>query len=125
MRPSTVRVRPRRSDEFVAKAFLPLHKTAFGAATGTVAAIATFLATAAYLIRDPHPGFNLALLAQFFAGYSVSWAGALIGAAWGGFSGFIIGWFLAFSRNLLVAITLFVVRRRAEWDQTKDFLDHL
>jgi hypothetical protein len=90
-----------------------------------VAAIVVFLATAIYLIRNPQPGFDLGLLAQYFAGYSVSWPGALIGAAWAGFSGFVLGWFLAFSRNFLVGVTLFVVRRRAEWDQTKDFLDHL
>ena len=117
--------RGRRQEDLLALAFLPLHKRAFGMATGLVAGIGVFLATAIYLLRDPEPGFDLGLLAQYFAGYSVSWRGAFIGAAWAGFSGFVLGWFLAFSRNLLVGITLFVVRRRAEWDQTKDFLDHL
>ena len=125
MKPVAARPHRRRPDEFVARAFLPLHKTAFGVSTGVVAALAVFFATAMYLLRNPHPGFHLSLLSQFFAGYSVSWPGAFIGAVWGGFSGFIIGWFLAFSRNLLIGVTLFVVRRRAEWDQTKDFLDHL
>jgi hypothetical protein len=115
----------RREDALVAVAFLPLHKLAVGVASAVVAAIVVFLATAIYLVRDPQPGFALGLLAQYFAGYSVSWRGAFIGAGWAGFSGFVLGWFLAFSRNLLVGIMLFVVRRRAEWDQTKDFLDHL
>jgi hypothetical protein len=115
----------RRQEDLLALAFLPLHKRAFGMATGLVAAIGVFLATAIYLLRNPEPGFDLGLLAQYFAGYSVSWRGAFIGAAWAGFSGFVLGWFLAFSRNLLVGVTLFLVRRRAEWDQTKDFLDHL
>jgi hypothetical protein len=114
-----------RQEELITSAFLPLHKLAFGLATGTAAAVAVFLLTAVYLLRDPKPGFNLALLAQFFAGYTVSWPGAFVGAAWAGFSGFVMGWFLAFSRNLLVGIALFLVRRRAEWDQTKDFLDQL
>ena len=111
--------------ELVATAFLPVHKLAFGMATGLVAAIGVFLATAIYLNRDPEPGFYLGLLAQYFAGYSVSWQGAFIGAAWAGFSGFVLGWFLAFSRNLLLGVMLFAIRRRAEWDQTKDLLDHL
>jgi hypothetical protein len=120
-----MRASRRRSDEFVAVAFLPVHKLAFGAATGAAAAVVIFLATAIYLLRNPQPGFQLGLLAQYFAGYTVSWPGALIGAVWAGFCGFVLGWFLAFSRNLLLSIMLFVVRRRAEWDQTKDFLDHL
>ncbi len=115
----------RRPDQLVASAFLPLHKLAFGVATSVAAAIVVFIATAIYLIHDPQPGFNLGLLAQYFAGYSVSWPGAFIGAAWAGFSGYVLGWFLAFSRNLLLGIMLFVLRRRAEWTQTKDLLDHL
>lgn len=120
-----MRASGRRPEELVASAFLPLHKTAFGVATAVVAATAVFLATALYLIRAPQPGFNLALLGQYFSGYTVSWPGAFIGAAWAGFSGFVLGWFLAFSRNLLLGVMLFAMRRRAEWDQTKDLLDHL
>ena len=120
-----MRASRRRSDEVVAAAFLPVYKTAFGVATGVAAAVIVFLVTAIYLLRNPQPGFNLGLLAQYFAGYTVSWPGALIGAAWAGFSGFVLGWFLAFSRNLVVGVMLFVVRRRAAWDQTKDLLDHL
>jgi hypothetical protein len=125
MKPSTVQTLRRRPDELVTRAFLPLHKAAFGMATGLASGLIVFFATAVYLLRDPHPGFDLSLLEQFFAGYSVSWPGAFVGAAWGGFSGFIVGWFFAFSRNLLVGLTIFLVRRRAEWEQTKDFLDHL
>ncbi len=112
-------------DELVAAAFLPLEKLAFGVATGVTAAIVMFLATTVYLLRQPQPAFHLGLLAQFFAGYSVSWSGALIGAAWAGFSGFVLGWFLAFSRNLLLAVMLFAVRRRAELNRAMDFLDYL
>ncbi len=114
-----------RQEELVARAFLPIHRVAFGAATSAAAAMVVFLVTAIYLVRNPQPGFRLGLLAQYFAGYTVSWPGAFIGAAWAAFSGFVLGWFLAYSRNLLVGLSLFVIRRRAEWDQTKDFLDHL
>ncbi len=106
-------------------AFAPLHKTALGAAVGVAAAAMTFLVTAVYLIRAPEPGFDLGLLAQVFYGYSVSWRGALIGAAWAGFAGFVLGWFLAFARNLALAVMLLLIRTRAELDRTRDFLDHI
>ena len=106
-------------------AFAPIHKRAFGMATGITAALITFLVTAVYLLRAPRPGFDLGLLAQYFAGYSVSWTGAVIGAIWAGVAGFVLGWFLAFARNLFLALLLMIVRSRAELDQTRDFLDHI
>ena len=119
-----MRSRRRLSGESVAvAAFLPLHKVAFGVAAAAVAAILVFLATAVYLVRAPDPGFDLGLLAQYFAGYSVSWPGALIGAAWAAFAGYVLGWFFAFSRNLLIATMLFVVRRRAELREASRVLD--
>jgi hypothetical protein len=117
--------RPSGQSEALTAAFLPLHKRAFGIATGSAAASIVFLVTSVYILRDPHPGFDLSLLAQYFAGYSVTWQGAVIGAAWAGFTGFVMGWFLAFGRNLLLATLLVVVRTRAELSQTRDFLDHI
>ena len=117
--------RPSRESEAITTAFLPLHKRAFGIAAGVAAALVMFLVTAIYLLRDPRPTFELSLFAQYFAGYSVSWQGAFIGAAWAGFTGFVTGWFLAFGRNLLLATLLIVVRTRAELSQTRDFLDHI
>jgi len=116
--------RPEPADSF-ALAFAPLHKRAFGMATGVAAALVTFLATGIYLLRDPEPGLDLGLLAQYFTGYTVSWGGACIGAAWAGFAGFVMGWFLAFCRNTLLAALLFIVRTKAELQQTRDFLDHI
>jgi hypothetical protein len=106
-------------------AFLPLHKRAFGTATGTAAAIVVFLVTAIYILRGSPPEFHLGLLSQYFAGYTETWSGAIVGAAWAGFVGFVMGWFVAFARNMLLAILLVVVRTRAELSQTRDFLDHI
>jgi hypothetical protein len=106
-------------------AFAPLHKRALGVAFGTAAALVVFLATAVYLLRQPDPGFDLALLSHYFTGYTVSWRGALVGAAWAWFAGFVMGWFVAFSRNVLLAGFLFVIRSRAELSQTRDFMDHI
>jgi len=106
-------------------AFAPLHKRAFGVATGTAAALIMFGVTAIYLLRNPQPGFELELLAQFFAGYTVSWRGAIIGAGQAFVAGFVMGWFLAFVRNLVMAIMLFAGRTRSELEATRDLLDHI
>lgn len=109
----------------LALAFAPLHKRAFGIACGTVSALFFFLLTAVYLVRDPAEGFRLELLGEYFAGYSVSWGGAVIAAGWGFVAGFAAGWFTAFCRNMIIALSLFVTRTRAELSATRDFLDHI
>lgn len=106
-------------------AFAPLHKRAFGIAVGTACGLVVAVATIAHLIRDPQEGPNIHLLAQYFYGYRVSPAGVVIGALWGFAVGFIAGWFVAFTRNLAVAIAVFVTRTRAELRATRDFLDHI
>lgn len=107
------------------RSFLPMHKRAFGTATGMVAALIIFVLTAISVGRSGDNLFGLGLLGQYFTGYSVSWPGAFIGAAWAGFTGFVMGWFLAFCRNAFVAIMIVYVRTRAEFAQTRDFLDHI
>ncbi|NOT09712.1 MAG: hypothetical protein HOP28_16080 [Gemmatimonadales bacterium] len=111
------------SDLFLA--FAPIHKAAFGVAIGVVSALVVFLLTAIVLLRHQEQVIPLELLSVYLKGYSVSWTGALKGAAWGGIGGFVFGWFAAFCRNLALAISLFVIRSRAELAQTRDFLDHV
>ena len=105
--------------------FAPLDKRAFGAAIGVATALVIFLVTAIDLIRSSSPWIGLSLLNQYFAGYSVSWPGAFIGLAWGFAVGFCAGWFVAFMRNLVLAVSLFILQTRAELDDTRDFLDHI
>jgi len=104
-------------------AFAPLHKAAFGAAIGVASGLLVFGVTALTLLR--HPPVNIELLAVYFRGYSLSWTGALIGGVWAGFAGFVFGWFIAFCRNFVLAVSLFVIRTRAELARTRDFLDHV
>lgn len=117
----------RGGHDAVAAAFLPLHKLAFGVAIGLAAAVIVFGLTAMSIWR--HPGtqydIDIDLLSQYFSGYTVTWSGAFIGAAWAGFVGFVAGWFFAFCRNFMVAVQLVVVRTRANFRQTRDFLDHI
>lgn len=109
----------------LALAFAPLHKRAFGIAIGAACGLTLFLVTAVFLLRDPEHGVGLALLSQYFKGYTVSWPGALIGLFWGFLIGFVGGWFLAFCRNLVIAASIFFIRARSELNQTRDFLDHI
>jgi hypothetical protein len=106
-------------------AFAPMHKFAFGVATGTAAALILASLTMGVLLLPNARSFPLALLRQYFVGYSVSWPGVLVGAAWGFAVGFVAGWFAAFCRNLALAISAFLIRAKAELSQTRDFLDHI
>jgi hypothetical protein len=105
--------------------FAPLDKRAFGVAIGVAVGLVIFAVTAIDLAFHSSPWPGLSLLNQYFAGYSVTWAGAFIGLAWGFAVGFCAGWFVAFVRNLVLAISLFVLQTRAELGETRDFLDHI
>ena len=113
--------------EALVLAFAPLHKRAFGMAVGAAASVFMFGLTAIHLIRNPPPGsaIDLQLLSNYFYGYAPTWKGAFIGMFWGFVVGFVGGWFVAFCRNLSIAISIFVTRTRAELRETRDFLDHI
>ena len=103
--------------------FLPVDKRAFGAAIGCALGLVIAAITVATLLI-PEP-FHLGLLSNYFAGYSVSWWGAIVGGLWGFCVGFVAGWLIAFTRNLSLAVSLFLLRSKAELNQTSDFLDHI
>jgi len=109
----------------LALAFAPLHKRAFGTAIGVAGGIGFFLLTAIELIRRPAAGVPLGLLGEYFYGYTVSWTGAFVGLFWGLAVGFVAGWFVAFCRNVALAVSVFISRTRGELEATRDFLDHI
>ena len=104
--------------------FAPVDKRAFGVALGVAGAMIVAGVTIVDLLV-PTPWNGIELLNNYFAGYSLSWTGALIGAGWGFAVGFCAGWLLAFTRNLTLALSLFALRSRAELDEVSDFLDHI
>jgi len=106
-------------------AFAPLHKRAFGIAVGVAMGVVCFAITAIYLIGPHRPDVHLELLAEYFYGFTPTWPGAFIALGWGTLVGFVAGWFVAFSRNLAMAVLLFITRTRAELAATRSFLDHI
>ena len=106
-------------------AFAPLHKLAFGIATGVAGAVLMIWLTIAGMYMPDAGQFPLELLRQYFLGYTVSWPGVFVGALWGFSVAFVAGWFAAFCRNLALAVSAFMIHTRAELDSTRDFLDHI
>lgn len=106
-------------------AFAPLHKRAFGIATGAAGATVMALVTVIVKVSPLARGFPLYLLNEYFYGYTPTWSGVVVGALWGFVVGFVAGWFAAFCRNLALAVSAFFIRTRAELDATREFLDHI
>ena len=106
-------------------AFAPIHKGAMGVASGLVAGVLVAAVTAVHVLTRPADPMPLALLSQYFSGYTVTWTGVLVGLFWGAVTGFVAGWFAAFIRNLAVSIAVFGLRTKAALQQTADFLDHI
>jgi hypothetical protein len=106
-------------------AFAPLHKRAFGVAVGASGATLMALLTVVALISPRAKAFPLHLIREYFAGYTVSWPGVVVGALWGFVVAFVAGWFTAFCRNLALAASAFFIRTRAELNATREFLDHI
>lgn len=106
--------------------FIPIDKRAFGAAIGTASAVLVAAATIAVVAGGDWDMIEgLGLLSYYFTGYSVSPAGTLVGGLWAFAVGFVVGWLIAFIRNLSLAVSLFLLRSRAELGETSDFLDHI
>jgi hypothetical protein len=104
--------------------FAPLDKRAFGVAVGFSSALLTAGVTILSIVEAPE-WKGLDLLANYFTGYSVTWRGVAVGAEWSFAVGFVAGWLIAFARNLTLAVSLFLLRSKAELDESSDFLDHI
>lgn len=109
----------------IAFAFAPIHKAALGVAVGLVFGLLILALTAFHVVLRPTDALDIGLLSHYFYGYDVSWTGGLIGLCWGVATGFVLGWFMAFVRNLVVSITVFALKTKAELERTADFLDHI
>lgn len=77
---------------------MKLDQKAMGLALGIVLGVAVFGATIWVFVRGG--GYHVALLKQFYIGYSISIGGAFVGLIYGFIDGFIAGWLLAWLYNL-------------------------
>jgi len=110
----------------LALACAPVHKRALGIAVGLVTGLFVFGLTAFHIALQPTgEGLNVALLAQYFYGYEVSWKGSAIGFGWGFVTGFVMGWFVAFVRNFVVTSVTFALMTEEDFARTRRFLDHI
>ena len=112
------------TDAFISQSFAKIDKVALGISFGSTLGLLIFLATVFLLFKGGSPlGPNLSLLAQYFLGYSVSLGGSFIGLGYGFLSGFVLGWLIAFLRNVLVSVYLHSIKLRIHLRSLQDFLD--
>jgi len=115
---------PAMADKVIVDAFARLDRTALGIAVGTLCGLSVFLATIVLLLRGGEVvGPNLALLGQFFLGYTVTASGAFIGLAYGFAAGFLLGWLIGLLRNSLVSAYLLSLKTRATLTSSLDSID--
>ncbi len=89
-----------------------LHAAAAGGAA--CGALVLFAVTAALLLQGAPPGYpigpNLSALGTFLPGYSVTWPGALVGAAYGALTGAVVAFAIAalwnFSHLVIIGVTI-------------------
>ncbi len=112
-------------EQRVQRAFAPMNAKALGLSLGIVAAVALSALTLLSMAVDPHRQFPLGLLRHYFRGYSVSFAGMMIGALWAFGAGFIGGWLMAAVRNLVIGAWILKAKMRADLEASQDVLDHI
>ena len=92
-----------RLTEILREAFPKLDRVALGTAVGLTSGFSLLLATLFLVVKGGDVvGPNLALLAQYLPGYTVTAEGSLIGLLYGFVVGFVGGWTMAFLRNASV-----------------------
>jgi hypothetical protein len=99
----------------LAQAFQKIDPVALGLSLGTTAGVLLAAVTLFLVAKGGVPvGPTLALLGQFFPGYSVTLGGSLLGLAYGFLAGFLGGWSFGFVRNIA-----FLLLMRPEADRPR------
>ncbi|MCA9918303.1 MAG: hypothetical protein KC445_10145 [Anaerolineales bacterium] len=92
-------------DKIVRTRLTRLKAVVSGLVTGTILGLGIFIATNWLLLKGGDPvGPHLALLGQFFPGYTVSFLGSLLGLLYGFVTGFIMGFSVAFLYNFFLGL---------------------
>ncbi len=80
-----------------------LHRMTLCLTFAVIAGLSIFMVTAILLLKGGKSvGPHLALLGQFFPGYTVSWTGSLVGFFWGALLGGILGFIFGSVYNQVV-----------------------
>ena len=91
---------PPSERELIRRSIARLRAGIMAIVVGMLCGTALLVATVWLLIRGgANVGQHLALLRNFFPGYSVTWVGAVIGFLWGAVAGGMIGWVTAWVYN--------------------------
>lgn len=92
-------------EELIRRAVVRLSGHILGFVLGTIAALFIFAATNFLILKGGEVvGPHLGLLDQFLIGYSVTFVGSLIGAAYAFVIGYLCGLFIAWIYNLVVSL---------------------
>lgn len=112
--------------ESFGQVFPKLDPTALGLSLGIVAAVCLSLITLFFVMQsDQTIASYLALINQYFPGYSVSLPGTILGAAYGFVTGFVIGWSFAFLRNAATAVYISTTYRTAQVSAIRKIFDYI
>ena len=79
-------------EDLIERVAVRLNAATVGLVLGFLFGAGLFVATIWLVIKGgPHPGAHLALLSQFFPGYSVTFLGSILGFVYGFLVGFVTG----------------------------------
>ena len=120
-RPSISKPSPIADEDLLRSVFARFDPVALGAAFGTVGAAAVLVATTLLILRGGETDMpTLSLLGNYFFGYSVSWAGAVVGALEAALLGFGVGYGMAAAINLLLQSYETSIQRQLELVEVLD-----
>ncbi|MEZ4593135.1 MAG: hypothetical protein R3D55_18630 [Chloroflexota bacterium] len=92
-------------DKIIKTRLTRLNAAVSGLVTGFIFGSVIFVATNWLLLKGGDPvGPHLALLGQFFWGYTVSFWGSLVGLLYGFATGFVLGYSVAFLYNFFLGL---------------------
>ncbi|MFN0150456.1 MAG: hypothetical protein ACKVU1_07065 [bacterium] len=92
-------------EEALMRAVARLNAGTLGVVAGAIAGGILFLATIVLVLKGgPNPGPHLALLGQYFIGYSVTVKGAFIGLFYAAILGYAVGYTIGKIYNKIVSL---------------------
>lgn len=95
----------RIDEEALLKEVIRLSRNVLGLTLGILFAFGIFLATNVLVLKGgPTVGSHLQLLNQYFPGYTVTFAGSFLGAAYCFVVGYVSGWVIAAVYNWVVLL---------------------